>query len=114
MRYYSEETVREMMDQVRVHVKFNVPYDGTVERKVVYPDFSEFPSIDEFPDTDMRWHTDLPTECGEYLIAYGKHDGGISYGWATWDNKAWDINFSDFQQGDKILAWHNKFEVYVR
>lgn len=53
----------------------------------------------------VSWHTGIPTEEGDYWIAYRHHNNGlVKYGKAEWCGKGW-IVLSDDYGHEKILAY---------
>ena len=65
MRYYSEETVKKIMEGVKVDYVPTSQYDSSLcTEKRTYPKLENYPSI-EMPSP---WHTGTPTEEGWYLL----------------------------------------------
>lgn len=53
------------------------------------------------------WHTGIPSEEGDYLVAFRMSDNSVEYGWCNWNNGAWDIlcDYDPTNGSCGMIAW---------
>ena len=94
MRYYSEETVKKIMEGVKVDYVPTSQYDSSLcTEKRTYPKLENYPSI-EMPSP---WHTGKLIEKGWYLLKY-KYKGCSDYIYKA-------MYFEEFSELPDIVKW---------
>lgn len=66
-----------------------------------------FPILDKIMAEirESAWHTEIPTEDGDYIVAFKMSDNSIEYGWCRWDGIAWDIMCDQDPNNCEIVGW---------